>query len=222
MYVCWSSKGGSGTTVVSASLALLLARSGPTLLVDLDGDAPAALGCPEPAGPGVVDWLHSPHADLAALTRLTEHVVEGLELLPRGSERDSTSNRWAELGEALRALDAQVVVDAGSRPPTAGLVGPDDHSLLVTEACYLSLRRAVTASHRPTGVVLVHEHGRALGVGDVERALGVPVVAHVPYDPMVWRSVDAGLLASRVPNSLTHGLDRITTLTHPGERSDDD
>lgn len=221
MYVCWSSKGGSGTTVVSASLALLLARSGPTVLVDLVGDAPAALGCPEPSGPGVVDWLHSAHADVAALTRLTVEVIDDLALLPCGSSADRPVDRWHDLGDALRALDASVVVDAGSRAPAPGLVGPDDHSLLVTEACYLSLRRAVTATTRPTGVVLVHEHGRALGVADVERALGVPVVAHVPYDPMVWRSVDAGLLASRVPNSLAHGLGRLTTLVRPGDGGDD-
>ena len=34
------------------------------------------------------------------------------------------------------------------------------------------------------------------GYADVERAVGAPVVAHVPYDPLVWRSVDAGLLAA--------------------------
>ena len=55
--VCWSVKGGSGTTVVAATLAL----SCPTdsLLVDLDGELPAVLGLPEPAGQGVADWLAS-------------------------------------------------------------------------------------------------------------------------------------------------------------------
>jgi MinD superfamily P-loop ATPase len=213
MFVCWSSKGGSGTTVVSSALALLLARTGPTLLVDLCGDAPAALGCSEPAGPGVADWVRSPNSDLAALARLTESVTDGLELLPRGSGALTAPERWAELGQALRAIDATVVVDAGTGSPHPSLIGDDDHSLLVTEACYLSLRRAVVAPTRPTGVILVHEHGRALGVVDVERALGVPVVAHVPYDPLVWRSVDAGLLAARVPASLENSLAALAV--HP-------
>ena len=44
--VCWAAKGGSGTTVVAATLAL----SCPTesLLVDLDGELPAVLGLPRP------------------------------------------------------------------------------------------------------------------------------------------------------------------------------
>ncbi|MEN9823516.1 MAG: hypothetical protein RLZ04_1942 [Actinomycetota bacterium] len=213
MFVCWSSKGGSGTTVVSSALALLLARTGPTLLVDLCGDAPAALGCSEPAGPGVADWVRSPNSDLAALARLTETVTDGLELLPRGSGTLTAPERWAELGQALRAIDATVVVDAGTGSPHPSLISDDDHSLLVTEACYLSLRRAVVVPTRPTGVILVHEHGRALGVVDVERALGVPVVAHVPYDPLVWRSVDAGLLAARVPASLENSLAALAV--HP-------
>ncbi len=56
---CWSLKGGSGTTVVAAGLALSIQRriGRPVLLVDLAGDLPAALGLPEPTGPGVAEWL---------------------------------------------------------------------------------------------------------------------------------------------------------------------
>ena len=57
MFVCWSAKGGSGTTVVSAALALVLSQSRPALLVDLAGDLPATLGIAEPTGPRVLDWL---------------------------------------------------------------------------------------------------------------------------------------------------------------------
>jgi hypothetical protein len=53
---CWSAKGGSGTTVVAAALALLAARSVPTgvLFVDFMGDGPAVLGFPSPQ---VSVWL---------------------------------------------------------------------------------------------------------------------------------------------------------------------
>nr|MBA2279690.1 hypothetical protein [Acidimicrobiia bacterium] len=47
---CWSTKGGSGTTVVAAALALVFARTtGDALLADLAGDQPAALGLPADA-----------------------------------------------------------------------------------------------------------------------------------------------------------------------------
>ena len=56
---CWSAKGGAGTTVVSVSLALVLARRTPAgaLLVDLGGDVPAALGLADPGDPGLSGWL---------------------------------------------------------------------------------------------------------------------------------------------------------------------
>src|SRR5205823_4979023 len=40
---CWSVKGGSGTTVVAAAIALALARSAPVVLADFGGDAPTVL-----------------------------------------------------------------------------------------------------------------------------------------------------------------------------------
>jgi len=56
------------------------------------------------------------------------------------------------------------------------------------------------------GVVLVREPGRALGRHDVEDALQVPVRAEIDVEPAVARAVDAGLLATRLPRSLAHGL----------------
>ena len=65
--LCWAAKGGSGTTVVAASFALNSTH--PSLLVDLDGELPAALGLPEPERPGVAEWLatDSPAEQLAEL-----------------------------------------------------------------------------------------------------------------------------------------------------------
>ena len=59
---------------------------------------------------------------------------------------------------------------------------------------------------RPDGVVLVAEPGRALRVPDIERTLGVPVVATISHDPAVARAVDAGLLAARLPRVLQREL----------------
>ena len=54
--ICWSAKGGSGTTVIATSLGLLTTRS---LLVDLAGDIATALGLDVGDRPGVLDWLGS-------------------------------------------------------------------------------------------------------------------------------------------------------------------
>jgi len=205
MFLCWSAKGGSGTTVVSAALALVLTRRAPTLLIDLAGDAPAALGLAEPSGPGVAEWLASPTADAAALLRLSVDATDALRVIPRGSGNIPGDARW---GDLARALDGhgQVVVDAGTGVPPAALLSAATHTLLVTRPCYLALRRAVASGIQPTGIVVVGEPGRALNSDDIERSLHAPVVAELQYDPAVARAVDAGLLASRLPRSLAHSL----------------
>ena len=205
MFLCWSAKGGSGTTVVAAALALVLTRRAPTLLVDLAGDAPAALGLAEPSGPGVVDWLASPTADGAALHRLAIDATDALRVVPRGQGAFGEQARWADLAAAL-AGHGSAVVDAGTGAPPPALVAAATHNLLVTRPCYLSLRRAVASGVQPTGIVVVGEPGRALNAADIERALHAPVVAELQYDPAVARAVDAGLLASRLPRSLAHSL----------------
>jgi len=207
MYVCWSVKGGSGTTVVAAALSLLLSRTHPTVLVDLCGDAPAALGLPEPSGPGVLDWMSSSTSGADALWRLAVPARDAMRVLPAGTSAGHTpAHRWSALGDALSAHSDSVVVDAGVGGPPAGLLPEFATSLLVVRPCYLAVRRAVAEAARPTGIVLVAEPGRALGARDVERAIGAPVVAEVPYDPAVARAVDAGLLATRLPGSIARPL----------------
>ena len=209
MFLCWSAKGGSGTTVVAAALALVLARQQPTTLVDLAGDLPAALGLPQPAGPGVADWLASPTADATALHRLAVPANDTLQVLPMGTSTPG-GTRWPQLALALAQHPGAVVIDAGTGSPPGELLGASATHLLVTRPCYLALRRAVADGVQPTGVVLVGEPGRALNARDIERALSAPVVAQVEYDPAVARAVDAGLLAARLPRSLAHALQQLT------------
>lgn len=205
MFLCWSAKGGSGTTVVAAALALVLSQRGATTVVDLAGDLPAALGIAEPAGPGVREWMASPTADAAALARLGVPVSETLQLLPRGST-PTTAPRWADLANALG--HDNTVIDAGTGIPPADLIAAADHTLLVTRPCYLALRLAAASGVQPSGIVLVGEPGRALTARDIERSVGAPVVAELHYDPAVARAVDAGLLAARLPATLSHALTR--------------
>ncbi len=208
MFLCWSAKGGSGTTVVAAALALVLSQRHPALLVDLGGDSPAALGLPDPQGPGIAEWFASATADAAALSRLGVDATEALQLVPRGVAALPFPDdpQWARLVDAMSETGLTVIVDSGTGAPPAALLGAATHSLLVTRPCYLSLRRAVATGLHPTGIVLIDEPGRALTARDVERSLGSPVVAELQYDPAVARAVDAGLLASRLPRSLAHSL----------------
>lgn len=217
---CWSVKGGSGTTVVTAGLALVLARSaaGPIRVADLAGDLPAVLGAPEPAGPGLADWLAAgPDVPIDALDRLAVD-AHGLQVLPWGSESAPLApGEAAAAGERLAlalAASTAAVVDCGSRIDAAGpqaearraLAASASLSLLVLRPCYLALRRAAAAPLRPSGVILVGEPERALGRRDVEDVLGVPVRAVVPHDRAVARAVDAGLFGRRVPRGLERAL----------------
>ncbi|MET0147288.1 MAG: hypothetical protein ABW328_21270, partial [Ilumatobacteraceae bacterium] len=172
--VCYAAKGGSGTTVVSATLALCCPTD--SLLVDLDGELPAVLGMLEPSGQGLSDWLAS-DAPAPALGDLAVDVDRTTRLIPRGPRPvDRESPRWPELFSWL-ATRHMPVIDAGTRPPAAAFEIDDVRSLLVTRACYLAMRRAVAAPCRPDGVVLVSEPGRSLRASDVARTIGAPVVA---------------------------------------------
>ncbi len=201
--LCWAAKGGSGTTVVTAAMAI--ATTEPTLLIDLDGDQPTVLGLPDPDGPGVHDWLRS-DAEPARLVGLEIPVNQHVSLLPAGRIAAADPNRWAAFAGWLRAEKRRVIIDAGSQAPPPAVFDVADQALLVTRPCYLALRAAIRQAARPTGVVLIEEPGRSLRRGDIEASLGVPIVASSLLDPAVARAVDAGLLVARLPRALRHQM----------------
>ena len=214
LIACWSSKGGSGTTVVAAALAVAL--SGPSsgsspggvVFADFCGDGPAVLGVPEPEGPGLSDWLAAgDDVPPDGISRLEVDVIRGLTLLTRGS-LPFDARRAAALAAAFAADTRPVVADCGTLVDEAAQVVAANaaRSLLVVRPCFLALRRALLAPVRPTGVVLLNEGGRALGGRDVEELLGVPVRARVECLPEVARMVDAGLLTSRLPRRMVRAL----------------
>ena len=204
---CWSLKGGSGTTVVAAGLALSIQRriGRPVLLVDLAGDLPAALGLPEPTGPGVAEWLAAgPSVPPDALARLEGPVAPGLALLHRGTG-PLPPGTGGLLVQVLASAGRGVVVDCGTLPAggpgsvAEQLAAEASRSLLVTRPCYLAVRRLARAPLCPSGVVIVRDPGRALSDDEVARQAGAPVVGSVALDPAVARAVDCGLLVSRLP-----------------------
>jgi hypothetical protein len=216
---CWSAKGGSGTTTVVGARSEDLAERGDdgALLVDLGGDLPAALGVPEPDGPGLTDWLAAgPAVPADSLARLEVRLGPGLRLLPRGRGGLVAPARAEVLAEVLASDLRPVVIDVGvvTADGTGGaaadvarlLAGAATQSLLVTRSCFLSLRRALALPLRPSGIVLLVEEGRALGMRQIEDVLGVPVIAEVGIEPAVARAVDSGMLGARVPRNLERSL----------------
>jgi Flp pilus assembly CpaE family ATPase len=206
LIACWSTKGGVGTSVVAAALALLLGHTAGrgVVLADLAGDGPAVLGLPEPASPGLAGWLAAGNRVPAdALARIEVEVAPRLALLPRG-DGPLPAERAGVLAAVLDGATRTAVADCGrvDDPAAAAVVRRASRSLLVTRSCFVALRRLRSAPVRPSGVVLVTEPGRVLSRADVEAAADAPVVAQVALDPQVARLVDSGLLAGRLPRSL--------------------
>jgi hypothetical protein len=215
LIACWSTKGGAGTTVVSASLALLFARSSSSgaAIADLGGDIPAALGLAPSEGPGLAGWLRvHPDVPADALARLEEPAGPALGLLRRG--RGALPPGGADALTALLATDPRPVVadcgrldsDGESTGAARVVASGADRSFLVIRPCFLALSRAKDAPIRPSGVVLVAEERRAITAADVEDALGVPVLARVRVTDTIARAVDAGLLAAHLPRTLVSDL----------------
>ncbi len=223
-HVCWSVKGGSGTTVVATALALLAAQSvrretndpkrcdnDEVLLIDLGGDVPAVLGRAVAGTTGVLDWLHA--ADSLghdALERLIVPISDRLSLLPSGdgSHHDVPAQRWLELASYVRRRST-VVVDLGVLQPDDGgftLVAEAERSVFVTRNCYVGLRRAMHMQCRTDLIVLIHDSERSLNRFDLEAALGRPVDVQLALDPAIARAVDSGLFGSRLPRSLTRAV----------------
>ena len=202
MRVCWSVKGGVGTTVIAAAVALQRSTTHQVRLVDLMGDLPAALGIFEPSDQGIGEWLANEAAP-ETLEHLAVPVTDHLDLLPRGSiSTDAHSLSRLKQFAALPS-SREVVVDAGTNIPfIESLLPHATTSWLILRPCYLALRRAVSTRFRVDGVVLVNEPGRALSKRDVASVLSAPIVAEVELDPRLSRVIDAGLLTTRLPASM--------------------
>lgn len=206
--VCWSPKGGSGTSVVAGALGLTIAASGrETLLVDTVGDLPMALGLPPGAGDGLSDWLLAP-ADVSAdaLSLLEMPAGDRLQLLSAGNATHEAIDpeRTVLAAELLSRSARWVVVDAGSTGPPDRWLVHGARAVMVVRACYLGIQAALARPLAPgTTVVVVEEPGRALRLSDVTAVFNGHRVIAVPWDPAVARAVDSGLLAHRMPRSLS-------------------
>lgn len=193
-----SPKGGNCTTVTASAYALVSAMRGTnTLLIDLCGDVPAAIGMAETQGPGINDWLGEDNVNSAQqMVLLGTPVIPGLVVLHRGARFVTGEPRWEELANAVAQLPHDVIIDAGTTFVPETLTAAVQNVTMVVRPCYLSLRRA-SRLPRPHNVFVIKEDNRALTVKDVGNVLGVPVAAEIPYEAAISRAVDAGLLAAR-------------------------
>jgi hypothetical protein len=207
----WSPKGGSGMSVVAASLALVAAERSEARLADLGGDQPAILGLPPLStavpGRGLAAWLAAgASAPTEWLDAMTVPIGPGMSLLPLGDDAPAAApEAGAALGVALRD-GGLTVLDSGAGPSPAARAAVEvaDTALIVIRPCYLALHRAVADSRlRPSsGAILGEEPGRALDAGDVAAVLGLPVVARFPVRADIARAIDAGVLRDRLPAPL--------------------
>ena len=126
MLVCfWSPKGGSGTSVIAAAAALVLARETDARIVDLAGDQPAVLGLAHDPVPGLLDWMRAgpgrARPTRSSISRSTSR--PGSTLLPAG-RRARLDGARPEAGAALA-----VALDADPRPAVCDLGRLDDPAL---------------------------------------------------------------------------------------------
>ncbi|MET0627509.1 MAG: hypothetical protein ABW033_03525 [Acidimicrobiia bacterium] len=210
----WSPKGGSGTSVLAAACALVIARgpAGGCRVADLAGDQAAIFGLAGEPELGLADWLDAgAEAPVEALDRLLVEVAPGVALLPTGAMTRTLQPRadaeaGAALAVALRDLPVPVVADCGSAqdPAERAIVEVADVAVVVLRGCYLALRRAVRSPVLACsmGAVLVDEPGRSLTRREIADVLDTPVLARVPIRDTVARAVDAGVLAARLPDVL--------------------
>ena len=105
----------------------------------------------------------------------------------------------ARESSSIAALAAEVVVIDAS----AATSGPQsdihaEHYVVLRGPCYVALASLLAHPERPDAIILVAEPKRSLTARDVTDVLDVPVVATVEASPDVARTIDAGLLVSRL------------------------
>ena len=209
-----SPKGGTGTSVVAASLAIVSSSSSPTLLVDLAGDQAAILGLPQPPI-GLSDWANG--TTYREFDEIISLCHDNLYLAPTGTFDFETlnANAWNNLLRALSLKHSEghnIIVDLGRADIPLALRKIVDTCYLVTRPCYLALRRAVDLETAFSGVIVVNEPDRVLTSRDVESVLKLKCVAEIPYTSEISRRVDSGLLKSRLPMALQSVLSQLISL----------
>ncbi len=200
MIACWTTKGGSGASVVSALVSLEMARLGQrTLIVDTCGDVADLFGMsPSEGTQGFSQWCAAAESVASrVLVRVADDAVLNVRLAYAGDEprcairADAAERFGVEYGGTSTVVDLGTIDDRN-----AAMVEQAAVSLLVMRSCYLAARRARSLSLHADGFVLIEETGRQLRGEDIEDVIGVPLVARLPWSSAIAQACDAGRLAT--------------------------
>ena len=124
-----------------------------------------------------------------------------------GSYGTNGSHPWHDPTQNLNAAAARFLIEAA------------DHSLLVTQSCFLALRRIARSPYQPSGIVLMYEDGRALVASDIADLGSCPIVLQIEMDVAIGRALDAGLLITRLPQRLDRALAKLKLPSDKRARS---
>lgn len=192
VFSLFTTKGGQGCSTAAAGLAHQASEAGNnTLLVDISpgGDMAALLG--------ILDGTTEVKDNLTLRTIDPDHLPTGNMF---GRSLSDAINR-KPIPDIVVDVDYDIVViDWGTTSPIH-LTIPHT-KLLVTKACYLSLRSFTKKAVSADGIILLSDPSRALQDVDVESATGAKIVAKVPHDERIARTIDAGLLTVRLPRPM--------------------
>ncbi len=201
IYAYVGAKGGVGNTVTALLAANSAKRAGrDVVLVDLTGDLGVVLGT-SPNLHGVAEWTAASELSLGAASALSVDISPGVSLLPRGTG-DIDAGRLGTLWSLLGGKPRVNIVDAGrGRTALDSVAGSWVRRLLTMTCCYQALHRARELVADVDDVVVLTDTQRALGLADIEAALGRHADAVVAVDRSISRWADAGLLLDRCAKS---------------------
>jgi pilus assembly protein CpaE len=230
----WSAKGGSGTTVVSTNVALLLNRiqDKKVVLVDADlqfGDVCLVLQLePKFTMVNAAHELH--HLDSELLeSLLTEH-PSGLKVLAAPLEPafadDITTAGLMHMIEILQDNYDYIIVDTASMLDELilSLVEKSDQVLMVVDMDLPSVKNAKLAldtlrllkfSTGAVSLVMNRSNSRSkLDNKEIEAALKISIDAAVPSDALVAASVNEGrpVVESEPKSKVAKGLEGVAAL----------
>ncbi len=234
----YSAKGGSGTSVIAASLAVTLAKrcTRPVCLVDIDlqfGDIAVMLKlAPQHT---LVDAVSAQERLDPSLLQslLVEHKDSGLLVMPAPLEPAHADQIGAadvvKLLEVLRTFCALVIVDTQTylNDPMIGALEMSDEILMVTGLDIPSIKdtkialqtmRLLDISAEKVKLVLNRADSKVrLEVGDVERTLGLQAKVLVPSDVVVPQAVNkaAAVVLDAPKSSVAKAIEQLADLYLP-------
>ena len=167
-----ASKGGVGTSTISACLAIGLAQTGKkVLLVDMSkrGDCFALTGVSLTSG-------------------IVESFVDGMSM---------THIATSPLASGVDKSYDHVIYDAGTNGLQDYAVSGNVYRLAIAPNAYTALRNMTTIVRGYDAMVSVITEGNALNAKDVEQVMGLTALAQMPIKPEISRAIDAGMLFTR-------------------------